>query len=452
MLGKSGLFLAIGVVIYGLGYGIMSASTPTGVSRTEIWIMGPDNRPCGASVWTPEAGPEAVIVIGHGVSENRGAMATIAKAFAARGYAAVTIDFWGHGRSRETFDWQRNRAQLLDWFAWAREEFPELPLAYLGHSMGGFAGTEALKQSPEIDAFVTLGALPRELSEVPTLIALGRFEELFGPDQARAVAGETGHVLVSPWSNHALEPWDPVLIGGMVDWVDDTLGRDPSGPYPWRAWFAGLVATVLGCTATFLVATGLAGLVSSAPLRSSEPLENPRRWSLNPYRGAAWILRLRQSGHRPRANHGGRALASALLFSAATVVLLSTLLDVDMFTSRLDHPARVLMWGLVSTVFFLLLCLDALALERIHFPRSRDRFLVYGLSRAIPLLLIALYMWGPGGLAFGGMLLAIVAFIGLMQALVYTLNVQASGDYRAGALASAICTAWVFCFWFPLVW
>jgi len=446
-------WLIAGLAVFVLAAGAMRASTPPGIATEDITITGPGNRPCGGTVWLPEA-PDAVVLIGHGVSENRATMATIAKGYATGNYAAVAIDFWGHGRSRERFDWNRNPGQVLAWVAWARERWPDLPVAYVGHSMGGSAGDRAFNDRPEVDAFISLGMLPGNIPETPTLLALGRYEELFGPEEARARAGDDADVLVSPWSNHALEPWDPVLIAGMVAWTDDALGRDVPYAYPWGRWLLGLLATVFGCAGVFVAARGVCGIVGG-PQPGIEVAAVPsgtRRWSLNPYRIAARVLRHRGSGQAPRSSTPGRALAAGLACALLVVLLLAALLDMHMFTSRPDHPARLLMWAVATLVLAPLLWFDAFVLERIHFARHRDRFLVAALTRAVPLLVAGTIFWFEGGAAFGGMMLGILAFIAVMQSLVYTLATAGSGDYRAGALAAAVCTAWVFCFWFPLVW
>jgi alpha-beta hydrolase superfamily lysophospholipase len=119
---------------------LLLLTLPVGVVRESVEIAGPGGRPCGGTLWLPRE-PVAVVILGHGVTENRGCMAALAKLFAANGYAVMAVDFWGHGQSRVPFDWGANPAQIHAWCAWARERFPGLPLGYLGHSMGGFAGT-----------------------------------------------------------------------------------------------------------------------------------------------------------------------------------------------------------------------------------------------------------------------------------------------------------------------
>jgi len=446
--------LGIGALLCIAAFGLMALSMPPGVTRSAVEISGPDGRPCVGAVWRPEGPPKAVLVMGHGVSTNRGVMASIAKAFAGQGYAVAAIDFWGHGRSRERFDWNANAAQLHAWYAWARTEFPGVPMAYLGHSMGGFAGSVALKTDPTLDAFVSLGALPRDgYPAVKTLVAAGQFEELFTPEQARASAEGKAEVLISPWSDHVLETWDPVLISGIVAWVDGALGVPPVEGYSLARWWLALVAGSVGLAASVLLATAATGLLRG-PDGAPRPLATKkRRFSLNLYSPAARAFGCAGEGQAPRTDAFWRAAMLGLVYSAAFILPLSFLLTEDIFVSRLDHPARAAAWAVVGLVFAGLSLLDKGQLERFAIATPWQRFAVSAVTRAAPMVIIGLALrpLGPGA-AFMGMLLCILGFVFVMLAVVHATATRAAGDYRSGAIANGILIAWVFCYWFPLNW
>lgn len=449
---RNAVLLAAALLHYAIAIALMHAATPHGVQREALRIEGSAEHPSIGSLWLPMEAPKAVLLLGHGVSENQGTMATIAKAFAAQGYAAAAFDFYGHGRSQVGFDWQANAAQVRAWCAWAHARFPGLPLAYLGHSMGGFAGTEAFQVDPQVQAFVSLGAFPRAFPPVKTLIAAGRFEELFTPEDAQRRAAGHADVLISPWSNHALEPWDPVLIGNVVPWVDAALGVPPRGGYPWRAWAFAMLATLLG-TLGVVLATGQLTLPLGGAPGSSSVVITTRRWSLNPYRIAARILGSDPGEAAPRAAKLPRALLLGTAFAALIVLGLSFLLRDDIFTAYLEHPRRLFGWG-VATLFLLGPCwLGSIAIERVGLASTRQRFAVGALTRGVPLLLlsIALRLAFPAA-AFGAMLLGIFGLIAIVLAAVYALAVRSTRDHRAGALATALVFAWVLSFWFPLTW
>lgn len=444
--------LATGALLFLVALAFMRVSTPLGVRAEPIGIEGPGGRPCVGRLWHPADPPKAVILIGHGVSCNQGVMATIAKAFSAEGYAAIAFDFWGHGRAREPFDWRGNPDQVRAWCAWARGAYPGLPLAYLGHSMGGFAAAEAFAGEPLVDAFVSLGALPRQFPDVPTLVAAGRFEELFSPAEARRRAEGRAGVLISPFSNHALETWDPVLVRGMVAWVDTTLGLASLFSYPWWRWLALYAAIAAGVAGAFLLAGGAAATLRGEVREIARPRAE-RRWSLNPYRVAARFTAVDHARPAERAASLPRALLQALIFSAVLVAALALLLDRDVFTSWPDHPARVLAWLIGAAALWPVFLLDALVLERVPFRGAGQRFQVAALTRAVPVFVVAAVLWLlVPQVAFGAMMLAILAFLAVMLSLVHALVTRAAADPRAGALASAMTLAWVVAFWFPMAW
>lgn len=456
MSGPPRMILA-GAALWIVGMALMRLTTPAGVERTPVTIPGPEGRPCHGAIWRPADTPRAVILIGHGVSCNQGVMAAIAKSYAARGYTAVAFDFWGHGRAREPFQWGANAGQVRAWTAWARDAHPGLPLAYLGHSMGGMAGTSALLDDPAAaDAFVSLGALPRRFPETKTLVAAGQFEELFSPAQARQAAQGRADVLISPYSNHAMETWDPALIRDMIAWTDAALGLPPGNTFPWGRWLPLPLALVLGVAGAFRLAEGLTAL-ARAPGTAPGPPATTRRWSLNPYRPAARLLRADPQPHtdsqRLRAESLPRALLQGAAFALLLVLALALLLDRDIFTSWPAHPRRALGWAIGSALLLPLFWIDAIALERAAPGSALRHFAAAAITRAAPILLFAIALRAAiPGAAFGAMMIAILAFLAVTAAWVHHRARRAAADPRAGAAAAAITLAWTFAYWFPLVW
>ena len=444
--------LVLGVLLWVAGFVAMRCTMPPGVHREAVQITGPLGKPCLGVLYTPATAPKAMILVGHGVSCNTGVMATIAKAFAAQGYVAVAIDFWGHGRSHERFSWTDNPAQVLSWCAWAKDRYLGLPLAYLGHSMGGFAGGAAFAEQPAVNAFVAMGAIPQRFSSVKTLIAAGRFEELFTPEKIAAEAQGHADTLISPYSDHTGEAWDAFLIDGMVSWADKALGVAPSGPMSRRRLWLSVLAAALAGVGAMRLAQAAAAMVPAGPA-SPAPVAVERRWSVNPYRLTARLLRCVGSGAPPRAGTIWRAVLCGVVFGLVFIAPLSLVLTDDLFTSRLDHPKRLVGWGLTALLLLGPALLDAWALERVALTGQGRRFAVAALTRFVPLLLLggAMYLAGPG-IAFGGMLVIILAMVSLLLSHVHALCTRASGDYRAGAVAACILFAWVVSFWFPLNW
>jgi len=440
-----------GVGAYLVAWAVMNVFVVSGVQREAVRIDGPEGKECLATVWTPPA-PKAVILLGHGVTANQGVMATMANAFARNGYIAVTFDFWGHGRSREKFDWTSNAAQVNAWCDWARTRFAGLPLAYLGHSMGGAAGDSAFRDTPNVDAFVSMGMLPKKVPACKTLLAFGRFEELFSEEHAREVAQDKADVLVSPFSEHTLEAGDPALLQGIIAWVNATLGFEDPATFPWTRWGLMLFAAVLGSAAALLLAEqATVYLRQFAPPSDIPPAKQPGR--LNPFRIAAWALRCQGDASPPRSGGFLFAALRGIIFALVFVMLLSWILTMNIYTCRLNHPERCLMWLALSPLMVILFSLTARALERIPLHTTFQRFAVGALTRSVPLLAIGLVLEirGPGG-AFLGMMLCILAFVFVLTSAIYALATRGAGDYRSGAIASGITLAWITAFWLLLPW
>ena len=447
--GRSLALAAVGALCLAGALALLAQAQPVGVVREDVEIGGPGGRPCGGALWLPRE-PAAVVVLGHGVTENRGCMAALAKTFSAGGYAVAALDFWGHGRSRVPFDWGANPAQIHAWCAWARERFPGLPLGYVGHSMGGFAGTEAFAEDAHgVGAFVALGALPGRIPKPKTLIAAGRFEELFSPGQARRKAGKDADVLISPRSNHALEPWDFTLARGMVEWMTAALAVDRVLSFSPARHFASLLAAPLGVLAAFLLAAAAAMTFRAPATETRPPFGLGARFS--PYRPAALLFRCGNPSGLVRVSPPLPALLRSVAFCAVFVLVLSLVFDRHFFTSLPFHPGRSVKWLWLGGVFSGLVLLDLWLLNRATPNRGVRLFLVAALTRMFPWLLggLVLYLLVPRA-SFGGMMFLILAFVLGMVSLAQAAVVRVTGDPRAGALAAGMLAAYVFAYWFPV--
>ena len=437
--------------VYALSWAALNLGVVHGVQREGVRIDGPSGKPCLGTIWTPPS-PKAVMLLGHGVTANQGVMAMAANAFTRNGYIAVTLDFWGHGRSRERFDWASNHAQVNAWCAWARTRFPGMPLGYLGHSMGGEAGDRAFRKEANVDAFVSMGMLPGEVPDCKTLLAFGRFEELFSPERARERAGDKADVLISPYSDHNGEAADPVLIEGIIEWVNGALGLDQPATFPWLRWAVLLIATMVGLVAALVIAERVTSLVSSrVEAGRLSPTFGPGRFNL--FRAAARAIGCTGEPAPPRSGSWLSAAARGAVFSLVLVALLSWLFTMNVYTCSLLHPERCLTWLVLVPIITGLFFVTIPALERTPLHTGFQRFAVGALTRAVPLLglCLVLQLIGPG-IAFLGMMLGILAVVFVFIAGVHALATRGAGDYRSGAVACGITLSWIAAFWFPLVW
>ena len=118
---------------------------------------------------------------------------------------------------------------------------------FIGHSMGGGTGSWSVREAgfrPKL--FIGVG-ITAKLGEhgPPLLLLAGRFEEFCRPAQLQAQTN--AQVVISPWSDHILEPFDPVLVNAAVKAACATVGKPvPAAPTAWRWRFAGLVLGIAG--------------------------------------------------------------------------------------------------------------------------------------------------------------------------------------------------------------
>ena len=118
---------------------------------------------------------------------------------------------------------------------------------FLGHSMGGSRGGGAVRDGglrPRL--FIAVGATPH-LGEhgPPLLLMAGRFDEFYPP--AVLKARTDARVVLSPWSDHGLEHYDPLLVNAAVEAACAAVGKTPPAALTCWLWrLAGIVFAMLG--------------------------------------------------------------------------------------------------------------------------------------------------------------------------------------------------------------
>ncbi len=132
------------------------------IRRTERAFEGADGRVLLGRSWLcPE--PQRALAVVHGLAEHSGRYERFGAWFARRGCAVHAYDQRGHGRSDgrrchvDRFD------ELLDdldvFLGTVREQHRRLPVALVGHSMGGLVVAAYVRERhPEASCAVTSGA------------------------------------------------------------------------------------------------------------------------------------------------------------------------------------------------------------------------------------------------------------------------------------------------------
>lgn len=188
------------------------------------------------------SGPHPVALLAHGITASKETLFRFGEALAAAGFVCFAVDLPGHGESARPFSTGEIVSKL--------EEVAGVvgPVdVFLGHSMGAGAGAWAVhdaRLSPRL--FIAVGANPDlGIHGPPLLLLAGRFEELFSPATLRARTD--ARLVLSSWSDHALEPYDPQLVNAAVEAACAVVGKTPcAAPTCWYWRLAGLVLGMVG--------------------------------------------------------------------------------------------------------------------------------------------------------------------------------------------------------------
>ena len=242
--------VVLGVSFFAAGV-ILSRRVEPGVGVEAVTLAG--DTPALQFLPT-NSGPRPVALLAHGVTASKETLFRFSEAFAAAGFVCFAVDLPGHGESRRLFSLAEN-APTLEGIARAIGSVE----VFVGHSMGAGAGAKAVRDGglSSLRLFIALGANSDPGEHGPALLLLaGRFEEFHPPAQLKARTD--ARLVISPWSDHTLEPYDPVLVNAAVEAACAALGKTPPAAptcWPWR--FAGMVLGVIGA---FGIALRLPGL------------------------------------------------------------------------------------------------------------------------------------------------------------------------------------------------
>jgi hypothetical protein len=129
---------------------------------------------------------------------------------------------------------------------------------FAGWSMGGATGGEAVREGGmRPGLFIAIGAMPVLGDHAPSLLLLaGRFEEAFPPDLLKTRTD--ARLVISPWSDHLLEGFDPVLVNAAVEAACATVHKTP--PAPPTVWRWRLIGVALAMLAAGWLASCLTDL------------------------------------------------------------------------------------------------------------------------------------------------------------------------------------------------
>jgi len=189
-------------------------------------------------------GPHPIALLAHGNGGSKEMLFRFGEALAAAGFDCYSVDQAGYGESPQS-------CSLTN----LKLNFQELERAlgavdvFIGHSMGAAFGSRSVREAgfrPKL--FIGVG-FPAKLGQhgPPLLLLAGLFEEFTFNRPARLQSITNAQVVISPWSEHILEAYDPVLVRAAVKAACAAVGKPvPAAPTAWRWRFAGLVLGIAG--------------------------------------------------------------------------------------------------------------------------------------------------------------------------------------------------------------
>lgn len=147
-----------------------------------------------ATLWLPEDKPEQLVVIHPATATPQGFYRSFASSLAQRCIVGLTYDYRGTCLSGSPKEFN---VLMRDWLVvdmptvtqWARKQFPSLPIAAVGHSIGGH-GLVLGSGNGVVDRFALVATHMAETKAIPTLKERLRVRALLngvGPLTARAV-------------------------------------------------------------------------------------------------------------------------------------------------------------------------------------------------------------------------------------------------------------------------
>ena len=187
-------------------------------------------------------GPHPIVLLAHGNGGSKETLFRYGEALAAAGFDCYSVDQAGYGESPQSWNHRLNFFQELE------RALGEVDV-FIGHSMGAARGSWSVREAgfrPKL--FIGVG-FPAKLGEhgPPLLLLAGLFEEFSFNRPARLQSITNAQVVISPWSEHILEAYDPVLVRAAVKAACASVGKPVlAAPTAWRWRFAGLVLGIAG--------------------------------------------------------------------------------------------------------------------------------------------------------------------------------------------------------------
>jgi len=125
-----------------------------------------------AQSWQPESQPKAVICLVHGMGEHSGRYVHVADSLTQAGYALISFDLRGHGKSEgqrgHTPSYEALMRDISSLLEIANRQFSQLSLFLYAHSLGGnLVLNYVLRHQPQLKGIIVTGPWLRLAFELP---------------------------------------------------------------------------------------------------------------------------------------------------------------------------------------------------------------------------------------------------------------------------------------------
>jgi len=214
-----------------------------------------------ARIYTPTniPSPYPTMLLFHGVNNSKEMMVPLAVELARNGMAAIAFDFGGYGESYPLKVGEKSLENLqattladaktvLAYVRSQPEKFDLNRIGVLGHSMGGATALALGKRDPELRSTIVLGMAGSATTTSPAnlLLGAGAYEQINPPSELRSTLreatatdnpdcingkkvcgdfddGSARKLVISPTSDHIIEPFNQGLITEAVEWARRSL-------------------------------------------------------------------------------------------------------------------------------------------------------------------------------------------------------------------------------------
>ncbi|HEY9689064.1 MAG TPA: alpha/beta fold hydrolase, partial [Coleofasciculaceae cyanobacterium] len=258
------LGLGLGLIFLALGLLLARVYNLNQVHSESIRVARDADRTLMGRLYYPSqtTAPYPTMMLWHGVSSTKETMELLAIELARQGVAVLAFDAGGFGESyNRAYSEDENLAdaRTIAAYAYAHpEQFDATRIGVGGHSMGGATALLLANEDNRIKTAIVLGMsadinrfLPPNL-----LMGIGLYEQFHLPHTMRLMLqqgvgqpakefqlyggftkGSARKLVISPTSDHLMEPFNPTLIHESVEWAKQVFQIQKPDQWPIASGF-----------------------------------------------------------------------------------------------------------------------------------------------------------------------------------------------------------------------